>query len=117
MLQIIALFCPGFLSMEVFDSLGEENDSFSKRKLLQRYAAFTLLDVATAIFIVKALHPGISLSVGLNFSDTFLNGLYFISVMFCSVFWGYAAKVLTSLFHVRIEAQTISEDSENSNEA
>lgn len=117
MLQIIALFCPGLLSTEVFEKLGCTEDTISKRKFLQQYASFTLLDVTTAIAIVKILHPGISLSVSTNFTDGFLNGLYFIAVTAASIFWGYVAKVLSSLIQVKVETHTITEASIKSHEA
>ena len=109
MLQIIALLCPGLLSIEVFEILGNSGDTISNRKFLQRYASFTLLNVTTAIVIVKVLHPGISLSVNAGFTDGFLNGLFFVAVTVASVFWGYAVKVLSSLIQIKVESHEITE--------
>ena len=117
MLQIIALFCPGLLSMEVFEGLGATSDAISKRKLIQRYASFTLLDVTTAIVVVKLFHRGMALSVNANFTDGFLNGLYFIAVVVAAIFWGYAVKVLSTLIQIKVESLTIAEVTKESHEA
>lgn len=105
MLQFIALFCPGFLSLEVYDLLtpSPSHETTSLYQFLQRYGMFTLLDLFVPIIVVKLLHPQIDLTDGMNLSMGVLQGLYFIISFVAAIFWGYLYRVFRTHCKFTIE--------------
>lgn len=110
MLHFIGIFFPAFLSLSVFSLLSEPSPSVPIRSYLQNYACFTLLDVSTAIVIVKVLKPGLPLTSTFGFNESFLGATYFVSVILAAVFWGYSSKIVHTYFFVKVEEREYHED-------
>lgn len=103
MLQFIALFCPGLLSLEIFDLLTPSSEPSTVHQFFQRYGMFTLLDALVPIILVKLRYPQIEITDGLNLSARMLQRLYFVIAFAAAIFWGYLYRVFRTHFRLTIE--------------